>query len=275
MAIVTLISDWKQYDYYIGLLKGCLLSIKSPPEVIDLNHRVSSFHSIQASFILRHALETFPEGSVHLILVNQGHKADVWPVIARYRSQYIIGWDEDTLGLIFDGKPDYYLRVDDKVLIQLHEEFRESKKPLAIKPSFPELSIYPLLVEAILGGIQIEKLGDDKFDPSRQFQILPTVQKDLITGQVLYLDSYRNAISNISKELFTQTRQNRPFEILVKSNHYRLTDIVTTYHETGEAGDLVALFNSIDLLEIAILMGNAAELLGLEVGSTIKIKFHE
>ena len=117
-------------------------------------------------------------------------------------------------------------------------------------------------------------MGPDSFGSDRSEPVLPAVQNDWITGQVVYIDSYHNAISNISKELFHRNRRGRSFEILIKSNHYRLDRLHQTYFDSGEPGDLIALFNSIDLLEIAIIQGNVAELLGLETGSTIKIIFY-
>jgi S-adenosylmethionine hydrolase len=66
----------------------------------------------------------------------------------------------------------------------------------------------------------------------------------------------------------------RDFEIFVQSNHYIIKKINRFYHETS-AGEILALFNSVGLLEIAMNSGNAADLLGLSTNSSIRVKFAE
>ncbi|MCD6331811.1 MAG: SAM-dependent chlorinase/fluorinase, partial [Bacteroidales bacterium] len=90
MPLVTCISDWNQQDYYLGLLKGRLKTEVPELEIMDLNHSIAPFHAVQASFILRQVISHFPPGTIHLMLVNQGHNPEISPVVASYRSQYVI-----------------------------------------------------------------------------------------------------------------------------------------------------------------------------------------
>jgi len=59
----------------------------------------------------------------------------------------------------------------------------------------------------------------------------------------IYIDSYKNAITNITNELFDRVGKNLPFEIYIQSRKYRITRINKTYSETS-VGELLALFNS-------------------------------
>ncbi|MEZ5072816.1 MAG: SAM hydroxide adenosyltransferase [Bacteroidales bacterium] len=102
--------------------------------------------------------------------------------------------------------------------------------------------------------------------------IRPQLDPDGITGQVIHVDSYENAITNISRDVFERTVGGRSFDILVQSNHYVIRKLNNRYNETEE-GELLALFNSAGLLEIAIRNGNASGLLRLRTGSNIRIKF--
>ena len=105
-------------------------------------------------------------------------------------------------------------------------------------------------------------------------QIRATIDESVISGSIIYIDSYQNAITNISKELFDRVGRDRRFDILVQSNHNKVNSISNTYSDV-EPGDLLALFNSAGLLEIAICTGYAAQLLNLNVGSSVRIKFYE
>jgi hypothetical protein len=94
----------------------------------------------------------------------------------------------------------------------------------------------------------------------------------VIIGKVVYIDSFSNAITNITKDLFYRVADNRKFQIFVQSNANKINKISKTYNESPE-GELLALFNSLNLLEIAMNGGNAAEILSLNTNSTIRIRF--
>jgi len=100
------------------------------------------------------------------------------------------------------------------------------------------------------------------------------IDQSVITGSVIYIDSFRNAITNITRDLFDRIGDNRPFEIYVQSNHYVINRLNNYYHETAP-GEILAIFNSVGLLEIAINKGNAADLLNLSTNSSIRVKFKE
>ncbi|HNV51419.1 MAG TPA: SAM-dependent chlorinase/fluorinase, partial [Tenuifilaceae bacterium] len=64
------------------------------------------------------------------------------------------------------------------------------------------------------------------------------------------------------------------FTIYVQSFNYRIDEIVKTYSDVEE-GELLALFNTLNLLEVALNNGFAAEMHALQVGSSIMVKFHD
>ena len=91
---------------------------------------------------------------------------------------------------------------------------------------------------------------------------------------MIHIDSYQNAITNVSQELFKRVGNGKAFEIYVRSKYNMINRINKQYNET-DPGDLLAIFNSSGLLEIAIRNGNAAGLLNLDTNSTIRVVFKE
>ena len=81
MAVITFTSDWNKQDYYAGMLKGRILRMVPSANLVDISHDIQPFHSLQGAFVLRHALKEFPEGSIHVFLVNQGLPGEVNPVV--------------------------------------------------------------------------------------------------------------------------------------------------------------------------------------------------
>ncbi|HBB93617.1 MAG: hypothetical protein A2X22_05360 [Bacteroidetes bacterium GWF2_49_14] len=272
MALITLTTDWQSTDYYSGMMKGRLSSLIPGVEIIGLSNSIEPFHAIQAAFILRQALAEFPPGTIHLLLVNQGHQEDIWPAAAYYRGQYLVGWDDGILSLIMETEPDYFLRLDPGILDLMDEKTNPGERARVIQPTFPELSVFPRIAMFLASGGSLNEAGPDSRDFLRPNPWLPMVGKGQIDGQVVFIDGYGNAVTNISRQLFEKTGNSAKMEITIKSNRYRITTVSNSYM-SADPGELTALFNASSFLEISIIQGNAAELLGLEAGSPIKIKF--
>ena len=94
----------------------------------------------------------------------------------------------------------------------------------------------------------------------------------MIRGTVVYIDEFGNAITNITRSLFESQRGERRFEINARRQQYVISTLHQRYNETEE-GNLIALFNTSGLLEIALNRGNASRLLGLKQNDTVRIDF--
>ena len=260
MPIVTLTTDWIQDDYYTGAIKGKLISSCPDVNIIDISHKIPVFNTARAAFVIKNSFHHFPEGTIHLICVNSEPSAGESLLAIEYEGHFFIGNDNGMFGLIFREQPSKIVEL--------------GPMPAEGPESFRSLDI---MVE---GACHIVKeggmtgLGKDRDSFERTIPRRATIEQDVINGSVIYIDSYQNAVTNITKELYERIGKGRQFEIALQSNHYRLNRINKTYSETS-VGELLVLFNSLDLLEVAINKGNASELLNLSNSSTIRIKFFD
>ncbi len=259
MPIVTLTTDWIQDDYYTGAIKGSLLSTCPDLQIADITHNIPPFNTAKAAFVVKNSYYHFPAGTVHLICVNSEPSVGETLVAVKYGGHYFIGNDNGIFGLIFKDDP------DEIVELAIQEDG---------KHSFGSLGVFVKAACAIASGVPLEEIGNKHEKLERSIPRRATIDKDVINGSVIYIDSYQNAITNITKELYDRIGQGRQFEIALQSNHYKLHRINRSYGETS-AGELLVLFNSLGLLEVAINRGNAAELLNLGTSSTIRIKFFD
>jgi S-adenosylmethionine hydrolase len=225
---------------------------------VDITHQVQSFNITQAAFVVRNCFHNFPEGSIHILGVNTEGDKDSSFLLVEYKKHFFIGTDNGMFGLIFSDEPSKIIRL------------KEPAKP----KSFSSFSVFADTACKIGSGEKPESLGKPAREYQKRIPIRAAIDQSVITGTVIYIDSFRNAITNITRDLFERIGKDRPFEIFVQSNHYRIDHINTYYHETSP-GEILALFNSVDLLEIAINKGNAADLLNLSTSSTIRVKFSE
>lgn len=260
MPIVTLTTDWIQDDYYVGAIKGKLISLSPDISIIDISHSIQPFNTAKAAFIIKNSYTHFPKGTIHLIFVNTEPAAGESLLAIKYEDHFFIGNDNGIFGLIFRDQP--------TSIVELPEAEAEKHG------GFSALDIFVRATGQIVKDGDLINAGKQKDNFSKSIPRRATIDQDVINGSVIYIDSYKNAITNITKDLFNRIGKGRQFEIALQSNHYRLTRINKTYGETS-VGELLVLFNSLDLLEVAINKGNATGLLNLTNSSTIRIRFFD
>ena len=255
MPIVTLTSDWNLADFYIGAVKGRILSNCPEAVVVDINHQIEPFNILQAVYVIKNAYKNFPKGSIHIVAVDSEANNKRKHIAVKYDEHYFIGVDNGFFYLLTEGQIEK--------IIELQEE---------TVSGFPELDMYSDISCKIIKNEGIDKLGVPRNDVMRQLPMLPVYEDDYISGKVIYIDSYFNIVTNITKELFEEIGKSRNFEIFVQSKQNVIKKLNSKYNETEE-GELLALFNTAGLLEIAINKGKAARLLSLDTKSEIKIVF--
>ena len=259
MHFVTLTSDWKNDDFYTGALKGALLSSCENASIITLSKQIKAYSVAEAAFVVRNSYKHFPKGTVHIITVGSDIEPHSKKLAARIDDHYFISSDNGIFGLLGDA--------EEVEVVSIHLDETESIH------SFPELSIFAKAAGRILNGEKLETIGVSTQEYKKQVPLRATLENNTITGAVIYIDSYGNAITNISTDLFERICKDREFTIYVQSKHYKITKLNHFYSETS-AGDLIAIFNSLKLLEIAIRNGSAKDLLNLNTDSTIRVEFN-
>jgi len=257
MSIVTFISDFGATDYYSAVVKGALLTESPQLNLVDISHNVKPYDIVQGAFILKNAYSHFPSGSIHLVSVNNFYRKEYCFLAIRHDDHYFIGPDNGLFALAF-GKKNltsvYELNYNHKSDNPLGDVFAQGVRHILSDLPFNEI------------GIPIEAIEE-------RISIQPVTTKNQIRGSIIHIDNYENAITNISKELIDKVGQNRKFKIFFK-RHEPLNHINTNYAE-APVGEILCLINSANYLEIAINLGKASSMLGLNVDEQIQIDFEE
>jgi len=260
MRFVTLTSDWDKDDYYTGAVKGTILASCGDVSVVTLSNRVKPFSIAEAAIVVRNSSSHFPKGTIHLIAVGTDPEPGCDMLLAEIDDHFYITADNGILGLLGDAEKSEVVKL--------------APPDSPGHASFPALTIFTEAACSVLNGSKPTDLGKKTDTFKKQIPLRATLEHHTITGTVIYIDSYGNAITNISRELFDRIGKEQTFSIYVQSKHYRITKLNQVYSETP-AGDLLALFNSVNLLEIAIRNGSAKDLLNLNTDSTIRVEFNQ
>jgi S-adenosylmethionine hydrolase len=251
MAIITLTTEWRPDDIYNGILKGRLYSLCPGATVIDNASGIVPFDISHAAFIIRNTFLNYPKGSIHIICVHSESQAGEKYLIVRARDHFFIGTDNGIFNLILNADPDEIINI-------------------SAGETTDELDIFARTAAGLYEGKKPSQLGDPVKVITERVPLRATIDRDVIIGSIIFIDSYGNAISNITREIFYRVFENRQFRISIQSNKNYTEQISRSYGDVL-VGDLLARFNSLDLLEISINGANVSELLSIEVGSSVRV----
>lgn len=256
MQIVTLTTDFGLQDYYVPVLKGTILSRHRELNIVDISHQIKHHDIVQAAFVLKNTWSAFPEGTIHVISVNNlgGERGRF--LAFKYEKHIFIGPDNGIFTLIFPKLSP--LNIVEIPFAGLNFEYVREALASA--------------VGHLASNLPLESLGNPARDILQRITFQPVIAPSQIRGAVIYVDNYDNVVSNITRDLFEKVGRGRPFQLFFK-RHDPILRLSKHYNDVP-IGETLCLFNS-DYLEVSINMGKAAELFGLKIEDTIQINFHQ
>ncbi len=263
MPIITLTSDYGLTDPYLASVKGTILSEIESVKLVDISHTIQPGNFFEAAFILRNSYYSFPKGTVHLISVQEITENKRW-LAAEVDGHFFLAADN---GLISTINPE--VKINKVIGINLRQEVT----------LFPSRDLLARSASHLARGGSIDLLGREIKDYKESTIMRPRIAKDgsNILGSVVYVDNFGNLITNISWKTFRETGKERVFEIVLPRNK-AIEKLHKSYYPASP-GSVLALFNSQNLLEIALSgargkdYNGANTLLGLDVRDTVTVNF--
>lgn len=253
MAIITLLTDFGDKDYYVSIFKGDLLTACPSANIVDISHNIPPYDINSAAFFLKNVYSHYPIHTIHIVRVYEQGIENQKILAAKYQNYYFIAPDNGILSLVLDTKPDLIVEVDIK---------QANLKNLE--------DYYCRVVKEIVFNQNIGNIGVATNNYVEKRNILPVLESDSINGRIMYIDNFGNLITNISKEDIERFNVDiNNISIEYRKKEY-IKKIVKNYADVP-LGFALGRFNSIGLLEISIHCGNAAQLLGLTLHSSLKI----
>ncbi|HLO73238.1 MAG TPA: SAM-dependent chlorinase/fluorinase [Flavobacterium sp.] len=274
MSIITLTTDFGHKDYFVGALKGKILSELKEAVLVDISHDIDLFNTLEASYCIEAAYSNFPKGTIHIIGVDSERVADTQHIALQWDDHFFICADNGILNALLQKK------VAQKIVaINIHDRLHNNAS---------DMDVFVAVACHIARGGLLNVIGKEITELKNVNAASTIVSNDLTTlkGQIIYIDSFGNCVTNISQKQFIDVARNRAYEIQVKNKkinriHKSYSDfpIVENKQLKDFEGDFLALFNENGFLEIAIYksnpktVGSASTLLGLKFRDMITIEF--
>ena len=262
MAIITLLTDFGTQDEYVGVVKGVILGINPGATLVDISHHVPPQGVQQAGDMLKTAFGWFPQGTVHLAVVDPGVGSRRAILVARHAGHLFVAPDNGLLSLIWgDQPPEAVVRVENSRLF-LHPVSATFQARDMLAPVAAHLSL----------GMAIKTIGPS-MDFSQAVRIVrrraQQTEDGEIIGEVVSADRFGNLRTNIDAALLDRLRGGDARRILVVRIGTYQIEGMSSHYAQSETGGLMALVGSRNQLEVAVNGGSALDLfpefLGLEV----------
>ncbi|HEX2900167.1 MAG TPA: SAM-dependent chlorinase/fluorinase [Bacteroidia bacterium] len=257
--VITLTTDLGTRDHYAASLKGTLLTLQPGAVVVDISHEISHFNLLEAAFVAKSACLKFPRGSVHIIGVDPEGGPRLGIIAMAHEGHYFVAPDNGVLSLIREGAPSECVAVNvDHLPLAIHGRAFLVQNRLAP------------VAAALAGGQSLESLGEPAEIKEYRWGE-PSFTENSLRGVILHIDHFGNAITNVRKDPFMETKGDKSFQIFIRN--LRMQRIVGSYADVAK-GEALALFSDNGHLEIAIREGSASQLLGLKVQDMVTIEFY-
>lgn len=255
--IVTLTTDFGLQDHYVGAMKGVILGIAPDVRLVDISHQIPPQDVMAGAWVARNAARYFPEGTVHLVVVDPGVGTRRKPVALEWGGQLFTGPDNGLFSLIADQGPYRACRLTNR------SYWREQ-----VSNTFHGRDIFAPVAAALANGVSLESLGEPVEHLETYRWARPIADRAGIQGWIIHIDRFGNLVSNIPETMIREVVENRSVKIYVGNTI--LHEMVPSYAFVEE-GDPAAVIGSSGMLEIAVNKGDAGELLGVQKGAQISI----
>ncbi len=252
-------TDWGLCDPAVGSFKGSLFCKKDDLKVIDISHSIRHFDILTAAYVLKSTYNCFPKGTIHFIGMTgpDDSKSKNPYLVVEADGHFFVGYDSGIFSLILDT-----LAIESCFGINIEDSSDRKQKEEQLIETLIQLS----------NGVHPQKMGWQVAEMKISYFALPTIDANVIRGTIIYIDTFGNAIINITKAIFEKEQKGRLFNIEMRRSEYKISKISKSY-EDALYGEIVAFFNNHDHLEIALNKSQAAGLLGLKVMDTVRIDF--
>jgi len=242
-----LLTDFGTADYFVGAVKGAILSVNPLAIIADITHEIPPQDVAAGAFTLLAAYKTFPAGTIHVAVVDPGVGSTRRAIIVSANEQFFVGPDNGLFTYIYDREPSHQTF---HVTSDLH--FRPSPST-----TFHGRDIFAPVAAALSSGVALETFGQLIDDEVRLEQSLePVVQKDgKVRARIIHIDRFGNCILNITRDLIDSKKQPT---LLIKR---RLIRTFKTFYadEIGSPNEPFAIWGSAGFLEISMNGQSAAQ----------------
>ncbi len=236
-------------------MKGVILSVNPAARIVDISHQIAPHNVVEATFLLAASYRFFPQGTIHLAVVDPGVGSRRRPIAIQTERYIFVGPDN---GLFTEALKEEKIET----IVELTEQ---GYMLSSVSNTFHGRDIFAPVAAHLSKGLAPERLGRRLDRVERLNLPVATRVDDRIVGEVVYVDGFGNLITNIDEQLIgAASLDSVSFEIKGAT-----IEGLSTCYADSDGSSPVAIVGSTGRVEIALYMGRADRHLNATVGDTV------
>ena len=258
--VISLLTDFGSADHYVAAMKGVILGICPDAQIVDISHEITPYAIPEAAYTLAQAWRCFPNGTVHVIVVDPGVGSARRPIFAEVGGQRFVAPDNGVLEMVLDAEPKYRVRE-----ITAQVWFRQP-----VSQTFHGRDIFAPVAAHLASGVAVSRFGPLIKDCVRLGFSRPNKTKPNVwNGTVLKVDRFGNIITNFDSVIFRNLLENKSFRIRVGSG---LVSRIFESYAAAPDDRPFAIHGSAGYVEISARQRSAAAFLGVFPGNDTQLR---
>ncbi len=256
--IIALLTDFGTQDYFVGAMKGVILSVNRDVNIVDITHEIAPQDINSASFTLRACYKHFPAKTIFTAVVDPGVGSERRAMLVETEKHFFIAPDNGLLSFAFDESGNYKV-------------FEISNEIFFIQPvsrTFHGRDIFAPCAAHLSRGVKPYEFGNEIDDfimsPNRNPR---RVSQNTVEAEIIFVDRFGNLITNLKAE-------DLPDKFYLEINNQKVEKLRKFFAE-AESGELFMITGSAGFLEIAAFQGSAKDLLNAEIGQKIFVNIND
>jgi S-adenosylmethionine hydrolase len=261
--VITLLTDFGTADYFVGAVKGAILTINPDAGIIDITHEIPPLDVECAAFTLLASCSAFPEGTIHVAVVDPGVGSERRSILIRTRHLYFIGPDNGIFSYACD-------RSDKTALEVFHlDNPRYFRQP--VSKTFHGRDVFAPVAAALSNGVNPDELGTRITDYIRLPSITPQVSRNgEISARIIHIDRFGNCVTNLTPAELTAEMIAAGVKLRINGSTVKsFKDFFT--ERPGKRDQPFGIWGSAGFLEIAVANKSAAKLLKAKRGDAVTV----
>ena len=258
--LITLLTDFGTEDYFVGAVKGVILSRNPAARVVDITHEIPSHDVEAAAFTLLAVHTSFPDGTIHVAVVDPGVGSIRKALVIRSGAQLFVGPDNG----IFT-----YVAGDDAEIFELTnpQYFR-----MDLSQTFHGRDVFAPVAAALSEGVLPGQMGRRTSAWVQLPPLRPTLLRDgKVQGRIIHIDRFGNCVTNLTRHELNEKDIATRVALMVGAK--RVESFKRFYGEEPRSRNKAfAIWGSAGFLEISAENRSAADLLRVKRGDKVVVR---
>jgi len=259
MTVLSITTDFGLTNGFVGVMKGVIYGIAPDVKIVDLSQLISAQNVLEGAYTMWRAVPFFPPGSVHVGVVDPGVGTKRRPIGAHLGDQYFIAPDNGLLTpLILDAEQ------NNGIMEFVHLDNPDYWLP-KISNTFHGRDIFAPTGAHLAAGVPLSELGTPITDPVRLDLPRPEKTENGWLAHVTIIDIFGNLTTDLPADALDGNQ-----DVIIRIHDREIDGIIESYGHR-EMGDLVAVVDSEDYIEVSVVNGNAKQALNAQTGDIVEV----